>query len=53
MFKRVNFHIRGWTALGLFNTVTGILFNRVLVRMYDRNTHKTIKYYWDSVEKHN
>jgi len=44
--------IRGKSILGLFNTITGILFNMVLVKVVDDETGKTLKYYWDKAENH-
>ena len=37
-------YIRGLTWIGLLNTLTGILFNRVLVRHRDSVTHKTVRW---------
>jgi len=31
-------YVRGWTPLGLFNTVIGCVFNRVLVKTVDTDT---------------
>jgi len=39
-------YLRGLTALGLFNTVTGCLFNRVLVRRRDIATGSTVGWLW-------
>lgn len=38
------FYIRGTACLSLFNTATGVLFNRVLVKHIDEITKKTIKW---------
>jgi hypothetical protein len=40
-------YLRGWTLLGLFNTVIGCLFNRVLVQVTDRATGKTLRWRLD------
>ncbi len=45
-------YIRGLTLLGLFNTVIGCLFNRVLVRMIDTDTRLTVRWYWDKADCH-
>lgn len=37
-------YLRGWTPLGLLNTVIGCLFNRVLVRHIDTETGKTVNW---------
>ena len=41
-------YLRGLTPLGLFNTVWGCLFNRVLVKVHDVETGTTVKWYWDT-----
>lgn len=51
--------IRGWTPLGLFNTVTALLFNRVLVKMTyihgtdieDENAYKR-HYWWEKADEY-
>ena len=45
-------YLRGTSVLGLFNTVIGCLFNRVLVRMTDTETHRTVGWYWDRATAH-
>jgi hypothetical protein len=45
-------YLRGLTPLGLFNTICGCLFNRVLVRTRDTETHQVTGYYWDIATKH-
>ena len=40
-------YLRGTSLLGLFNTIIGCLFNRVLVQMVDNVTHKTVGWRWD------
>ncbi len=44
--------LRGTSPLGLFNTVIGTLFNRVLVRMLDVPTDKTVGWFWDKATNH-
>lgn len=41
-------YLRGLTPLGLFNTVWGCLFNRVLVKVRDAKTNATVKWHWDT-----
>jgi len=48
-------YIRGWTPLGLFNTITGCLFNRVVVKVvhtYNRwdGTYRLNTYHWEKAE---
>jgi hypothetical protein len=40
------FYLRGTTPLGLFNTLLGAFFNRVLVRCRDVGSGKTIGWKW-------
>lgn len=42
-YVRNRFYLRGWTPLGLINTLTGCLFNRVLVK-HMNNEGKIIKW---------
>lgn len=44
-------YLRGWTLLGLFNSVIGCLFNRVLVRIIDHDTGKTLRRRWDKADQ--
>ena len=39
-------YLRGTTLLGLFNTVIGCLFDRVLVRTVNSETRKTVSWGW-------
>lgn len=39
-------YLRGWTLLGLFNTVIGCVFNRVLAKIMDMETGKTLSWFW-------
>ena len=41
-------YLRGWTPLGLFNTVVGCAINRVLVKIVDMDTGKTVSWFWDT-----
>ena len=41
-YIRNRFYLRGITPLGLFNTLTAFLFNRVLVRHVDNDSGKTL-----------
>lgn len=45
-------YLRGWTWLGLLNTVMGCLFNRVLVRCIDEDTGRTVRWFWDTATNH-
>ena len=45
-------YLRGWSVLGLFNTIMGCLFGRVLVRVRDLDTGQIIDWYWDRAECH-
>jgi len=40
-------YLRGTSRLGLFNTIIGCLFNRVLVKRVDSDTKKTVGWFWD------
>lgn len=37
--------------LGLFNTVIACVFGKVLAKVVDTDTKKTIRWYWDQAEK--
>ena len=39
-------YLRGRSLLGLFNTLIGCLFGRVLVRMVSDVTGRTIGWFW-------
>lgn len=45
-YLRNRFYLRGATPLGLLNTLLAGLFNRVLVRCVDKDTGKTIHWFW-------
>jgi len=45
-YIRNRFYLRGTSAIGLFNTLCAVLFNRVLVRHVDVDTHKTVGWSW-------
>ncbi len=45
-------YLRGWTPLGLFNSLVGCLFNRVLVKVEDSRTGRTVRRYWDRASAH-
>lgn len=45
-------YLRGLTWLGLFNTVTGCLFNRVLVKEVDMETRRVVRRYWDRADRY-
>ena len=45
-------YLRGTSLLGLFNTVVGCLFNRVLVIAKDSDTGKVVRRYWDRADRH-
>jgi len=45
-------YLRGWTALGLLNTVLGCLLNRVLVRCVDRAMGRTVRWRWERATAH-
>lgn len=45
------FYLRGLTPLGILNTVTGFLFNRVLVRGIDSSTN-AVAWWWDKATNH-
>ena len=38
--------LRGWSLLGLFNTISGCLFNRLLVKIVDIETQETLSWFW-------
>ena len=44
-------YLRGFTPLGVFNTITGVLFNRVLVRVYIVDTQRTVAWRWDRADR--
>ena len=45
-------YLRGTSLLGLFNTVIGCLFNRVLVVAKDTDTGEVVGRYWDRADAH-
>ena len=45
-------YLRGTSFLGLFNTIIGCLFNRVLVKCVDTDTGKVVRRYWDRADRH-
>ena len=45
-------YLRGTSLLGLFNTIIGCLFNRVLVIAKDTDTGKVVRRYWDWADEH-
>jgi len=45
-------YLRGWTILGLLNTIVGCIFNKVLVIAKDSDTHKIVHWYWDRADLH-
>jgi len=45
-------YLRGTSLLGLFNTIIGCLFNRVLVVAKDTDTGKVVRRYWDWADEH-
>ena len=45
-------YLRGLTGLGLLNTALGCLFNRVLVKVRDTETGKTVRWFVDEADKH-
>lgn len=46
-------YIRGWTPLGLLNTVTGCLFNRVLVRVVNTDGWGQVyTYHWEKASEY-
>ncbi|GAH64752.1 unnamed protein product, partial [marine sediment metagenome] len=51
MRKSSRCYLRGTSWLGLFNTVIGCLFNRVLVRRVDDQTKETVGWFWDKATK--
>jgi len=44
-------YLRGTSLLGLFNTVIGCLFNRVLVKVTNANTGKFLCWWWLPADK--
>lgn len=44
-YLRDRFYVRGWTMLGLFNTLLAFGFNRVLVIHRDSDTQKVIDWH--------
>ena len=40
-------YLRGLTLLGIFNTIVGCLFNRVLVVARDTETGRVVRWWWD------
>lgn len=50
--QRRRCYLRGITLLGIFNTVCGCAFNRVLVRVVDDHTSRTLRWYWDIATDH-
>ena len=49
---KTRYYIRGLTPLGIFNTIIGCLFNRVLVRKVDNTTRKTVGWFIDKATNH-
>ena len=45
-------YIRGFSPLGLLNTVLGCLINRVLVRCVDSDTRLTLYWRWEKASEH-
>ena len=45
-------YLRGASLLGLFNTIIGCLFNRVLVIARDTDTGKVVRRYWGRADEH-
>jgi len=45
-------YLRGTSLLGIFNTIIGCLFNRVLVVAKDTDTGKVVRRYWDRAGAH-
>jgi len=44
-------YLRGTSLLGLFNTVIGCLFNRVLVKVTIADTNEVIDWWWGYADK--
>jgi len=44
-YLRARFYVRGWTTLGLFNTLTAALCNRVLVLHKDKTTKRVVGFH--------
>lgn len=51
-YLRNRFYVRGWTLLGVFNTLTACLFNRVLVLHKDKLTHRVVSWSIDKGSDH-
>jgi len=49
--KKNRCYLRGFTLLGLFNTLIGCLINRVLVRCIDLDSRK-VSWRWDKATNH-
>jgi len=45
-------YLRGLSILGLFNTIIGCLFNRVLVMRIDSDTKEFCGWFWDLATNH-
>ena len=45
--NRDRFYFRGWSVLGVFNTIIGCLFNKVLAVSIDNETNKIVKWWFD------
>ena len=46
------FWIRGWTPLGLLNTVAAAVAGRVLVRYEDTETRQFMAWQWENAKDH-
>ena len=44
--RQMRCYLRGTSLLGLFNSVVGCLFNRVLVKRVDRVTKQIVGWFW-------
>jgi len=44
-------YLRGLTPLGIFNTVCGCLFGKVLVKAVE-DTGEVVRWYWDAADNH-
>ncbi len=42
------FYLRGTSMLGIINTITAFLFNRVLVAVYSKKRNRIVSYFWDT-----
>lgn len=51
-YLRNRFYLRGRTKLGLFNTLTACLFNRVLVLIKDKETQRVLGWRIDKGTEH-